>query len=310
MTTEMIAVRCRCSSKQILHKSLQTCRDGNTIIMRNFSHPWTDASFAFAIWLSLWSTQAQSFDLKVFGSSVSVKQLSGERTLEVAGRTLLRDGIIVINEIERIGGTTVLIGVAGSGGNACDVSHFVLSLAPRREPRLDGPVEACGSRLVSVGDDGVVFEKPAIAGRDGQRWRWTDENGLQSLGKTAHIPARSDGWAALRERRMDHPFSLFDLADISDDIAKLVGGGIDDVRVALSGPGSGRFEGDLFIGQACRQASCGEVEALVVAEIPKRRIFVAHKPANRSIAAYPRVEDWPPQARSALRNWARKWRAP
>src|SRR5690606_3753806 len=65
-----------------------------------------------------------------------------EEELTANGEVLLTSGLIFLNGPVEVAGQTVVTGVAGPGGNACDGTPFVVSLKDGK-PVADGPVDSC-----------------------------------------------------------------------------------------------------------------------------------------------------------------------
>jgi hypothetical protein len=64
----------------------------------------------------------------------------------------------------------------------------------------------------------------------------------------------------------------------------------------------------MYLGMACTSHMCTEEEALLAADIPQKKVYLAWKPMNAKIVVRPPVKEWPAQARTALKDWAAKWK--
>ena len=88
---------------------------------------------------------------------------------------------------------------------------------------------------------------------DGERWTWTPETGMTSEAKVKFIPKAGKDWSDHRDRPARHPMDLFDYGGLIPQIDRLVGDRKARLMKAMDGPGSGRFDGDWFIGDACER---------------------------------------------------------
>ncbi|MBO3759979.1 hypothetical protein J5J10_09290 [Ciceribacter sp. L1K23] len=250
---------------------------------------------------------ATEFQMTLFGHAVAIVKAGDEESLEIDGRSVLKDYYLFVDEVRLVGGVPVVLGSASAGGNACDGAPFVLSFPDGAAPRIDGPIDSCVSVSMEEDGDSLVFSTRSTPNEPGERWSWTAEGGLKSLDAVAFQPDAAKGWAELRDRTATHPGDLFDYADIGGEIARLAG---DDQRLVndiLMGVGSGAFKGDYFVGTACSRHMCMDQEALVIADIPSRTVYLAWKPSGQKIRVNPPVKTWPEKAKAEIRAWAAKW---
>jgi hypothetical protein len=49
-------------------------------------------------------------------------------------------------------------------------------------------------------------------------------------------------------------------------------------------------------------------EAVVVADLASRTVYLAWKPSGQKIKVAPAVKTWPERAKAELRQWASKWK--
>lgn len=98
------------------------------------------------------------------------------------------------------------------------------------------------------------------------------------------------------------------LGEAAAQINGLLGAEKNDYSDIILGVGSGSFDGDYFVGSACTRHLCQEEEALLVAAIQEKRVFLAWKPSGEKIVVRPSVKQWPERAKAALREWAAKWK--
>lgn len=249
-------------------------------------------------------------EITAFGHRVIVKRpRTAESSIEVDGKTIHKNWSLTIDAADLIFGTPVVIGTSGSGGNACENSPFVISFPAGKAARFDGPINTCGTGDRKVEKDRLIFSYSAMPGSEGEKWSWTPDAGFRSDGKTKFAPTAGKGWADLRDRTLSHPMDLFDYGQVTARLDEMVGPRKPQVLKAMSGPGSGRFESDWFIGEACEAHNCPSPVSgsgsITVVDIQGRRIFIAWKPDGQKIEVRPPINEWPTEARRPLATWAK-----
>ncbi|MDO5897886.1 hypothetical protein [Agrobacterium sp. Azo12] len=251
---------------------------------------------------------AASIDIKMFGHHVIIQQRDFEQVLSIDGRDVLKDSILTVDDVRMISGIPTIIGSSSPGGNACDSSPFVVSFPTDGNPRVDGPIESCYPVNADVLPDKIVFSTRALPTSPGQTWTWTPKDGLAKSADQQFVADSSKGWSALREKTATHPSDLLSYGEIAAQINGLLATEKDFYSDIILGVGSGSFEGDYFVGSACTRHMCNEQEALLVAGIQEKKVFLAWKPSGEKIVVRPPVKEWPDKAKFALREWAEKWK--
>src|SRR5262245_58038456 len=118
----------------------------------------------------------------------------------------------------------------------------------------------------------------------------------------------SKGWNELRERTIEHPSALFEYGEISNQLDQLLGADKERFAQIMVGVGSGEFKNDTYIGKTCAPHMCTVVEAIVIADIPSKQVFLAWKENNSPIIVRPKITKWNEKFRAELREWASKWK--
>jgi hypothetical protein len=251
---------------------------------------------------------AAALDLKMFGHHIVIHQRDYEQVLSIDGRNVLKDATLTIDDVRVISGIPTVIGSSSPGGNSCNSSPFVVSFPVDGNPRVDGPVESCYPVNADVQTDKIVFSTRALPNTPGQTWTWTPKDGLAKSADQQFVADSSKGWSALREKTATHPSDLLSYGEIAAQINGLLGTEKDFYSDIILGVGSGSFEGDYFVGSSCTRHMCSEQEALLVAGVQEKKVFLAWKPSGEKIMVRPPVKEWPDRAKSALREWAAKWK--
>lgn len=251
---------------------------------------------------------AAVFEMKMFGHHVVVLQRDFEQVLSIDGRDVLKDAILNIEDIRLISGTPAIVGSSSVGGNACDAAPFVVSFPRDANPRVDGPIESCRPVKMDVLSDRLTFSTTALPNSPGETWTWTPASGFAKSGDQDFVADTSKGWSELREKTISHPGELLSFGEVAPQINDLLGAEKGEYSDIILGVGSGSFNGDYFVGSACTRHLCQEEEALLVASIQEKQVFLAWKPSGEKIVVRPPVKQWPARAKAALREWAAKWK--
>jgi hypothetical protein len=263
-----------------------------------------------AAWLVAPSlASADDLAITMFGHKVEISKDGDDQALKVDDRKLLGDRYVTIEEIVVVAGVPAVIGTSSSGGNACPGDRFVLSFQTDAVPRLDGQPDGCVGLEAENKGARLLFSSQPIPGRPGVQWTWTATEGFKPLENVDFKPDDSKGWDALRDHKAMHPAELFSNAGVAADIYALLGADRAQYERSITGVGSGTFDGDVFVGMACTPHMCTEEEAILVADIDSRTVYLAWKPMNRKIIVRPPVKQWPDKARAALKDWAAKWKS-
>lgn len=251
---------------------------------------------------------ASAFEMKMFGHEVAIIRRDDGQILMIDGREVLKNEILDIRDALLVGGVPALVGSSSPGGNTCDAAPFVVSFPQGLNPRLDGPIESCRPVKADVGANEILFATVPIPNTDGETWKWTPSDGLIKSENRPFVPDASKGWATLREKSASHPSELIGFGEIAAQIDALLGADRNVFSDIITGVGSGSFDGDYFVGSACTRHLCQEEEALLVASISDKRVFLAWKPQGEKIVVRPLLKQWPERAKAALRDWAAKWK--
>lgn len=270
----------------------------------------TRGIFLFLLCLLPQIASAEGVSLKIFGHQLEVysKSQDDENVLMVDKKELLKNAHIDVGEVGLLANTGFAIGTTSAGGNMCDETLFVLSFVQGAPARIDGPLDSCRPLKYRVERDRIVVEEPAAPGFDGSRWTWTN-NGFSPPETVKFTVARGKGWNALRSRSIQHPSDLLGHEEFVVQFAKLLGQSrYSSLPPIITGPGSIRYEGDVFIGQACQAHSCDDTSVLTAIDIASQKVAVALKDGGNPPFVSPQDADWPAAAKNQLSKWRANWR--
>lgn len=248
---------------------------------------------------------AGAFDVSIFGHKVAISALDTGQSLTIDGQELIKDEIVSINDILLVSGVTVIVGLSSPGGNRCASTPFVISLPSAGKPHIDGPIENCRLVAMQAFPNELHFSTKPLPNEAGQNWVWKPDTGFQSTSDSPFKSDSSKGWAQLQHSEISHPGDIFSFEEIAVQINDLLGSARASYIDIIMGTGSAQFDKDYLIGSSFSRGS--EEEALLVASIENKKVFLAWKPEGEKIQVRPPVKEWPAKAKAELRNWAKKW---
>jgi hypothetical protein len=194
---------------------------------------------------------------EVAGHKVALVETdAGNKRLVVDGQPLHEDGLILLDPQATVAGETVLSGVAGAGGNACNAAPFVLLLPQGAPARLDGPLDSCAWLERQVQPGGLVFASEALPGVPAEIWTWTPAGGFAAAPPEEFAPDAAMGWDALPALAGAHPAKALKLAPVYAALQ----GGLDaawaEFAERITGLGSGDLLPGGYRGEACIKPVC------------------------------------------------------
>jgi hypothetical protein len=243
---------------------------------------------------------------ELFGHTVEIKVVEpdNDEALFVDGKQLLTKHFIDLDENGRIGATDFVIGSSSDGGVMCSYSPFVLRFTADQPVRLDGPLASCREVQHKIESDRIVFVTPASPTDHGKRWTWT-ANGFGPA-EVLKFKMSAKGWDALDRGAIYNPFDLLGYADLAKALKATVSNArYSDLQRSLSGPGTVRYRGKIFIGNGCQAHSCGSTTALIVMDAATKRVAVAMSDNDKPLLIVPADAQWPAEAQSELEKWRR-----
>jgi len=249
---------------------------------------------------------AKPVKTELFGHSIEIKVIEpdNDEALFVDGKQLLTKHFIDLDKNGRIGATDFVIGSSSDGGNACDESPFVLRFTANEPVRLDGPLHSCWTVQQKIEPDRIVFETSASPTDNGARWTWT-ANGFGSV-EVLKFKIAAKGWDALGRGAIYNPIDLLGYAELAKALKKTVSNArYPDLQRILGSLGRVRYDGKIFVGQACQLHNCSTTAALVVMDAATKRVAVALRDNDKPLLIVPADAQWPAEAQKDLEKWRR-----
>jgi hypothetical protein len=252
--------------------------------------------------------------LTVAGHEVSVTGMesgagTGNAALLVDGKVLHEDGVIYLDPEPRVvGGVTVVTGVAGVGGNACNAAPFVLVLPEGAAPELFGPVASCAYLpLVEVQPEAIVFAADPVPSQPGEVWVWNRTTGFTEALPEPFAPDAGSGWELLDRLDIAHPVEVLEIAPVY----AMLEAGLGPADWAafserISGLGSGSRTGEGYLGSACLKLTCEADWAILYLHVATRQAFaIWHVRGEIENRIWPEDTNlWPAEAMTVLRGSA------
>ncbi|WP_035646981.1 hypothetical protein [Bradyrhizobium sp. ORS 285] len=249
---------------------------------------------------------AKPVKTELFGHTIEIKEVppDDDDQLFVDGKLLLTKHIIDLDNNGRIGATDFVIGSSSDGGNACDESPFVLRFTANQPVRLDGPLNNCAMVKQTIEPDRIVFETAPRSTLRGHRWTWT-ANGFGPV-EDLKFQTAAKGWDALSRGAIYKTEELLGYAELAKALKAAVSSArYPDLQWTLSGLGKVRYDGKIFIGEACQLHNCSTTAALVVMDAAKKRVAVAMRYNDKPLLIVPADAKWPAEAQKDLEKWRR-----
>ena len=247
----------------------------------------------------------------VNGYKVDIKEVETdgyrEEALIIDGKEILRGYRLHLDSKQTVGKDTVVLGWQYNEGNSCEGSSFLVVVNKDEAPKLFGPIETCIITLFELGENSVTFETPHNPGLTQEKWRWTADKGIVSLGEQELPPSDQSGWGALTGKTIDTPWETFNNVEINDQIKSLLGNDYKQYRQIISGVGSGTYKNGNYLGSSCTPHMCSEQEAIIYLDRKSKKVFAAFKMEGQKIKVFPSVKSWPKGARQELSKWSKKF---
>ncbi|PTE16016.1 hypothetical protein [Pseudogemmobacter blasticus] len=249
---------------------------------------------------------AQNADqiLTVNGHSITVSDDGeGTDTLTVDDKVVHTDGDIFLDSPEKVGGETVISGVSGPGGNACNAAPFVLVLPQGGPARLDGPVETCNGLTLEVRPEALIWTGEATPSLPGEVWSWTPEHGFVAGKPESFASTATLDWDALPTLAEKHPVEALKIKPVEQELKSALGASWPQFADRISELGSGGLVDGNYLGEACLKFTCDEDYAGLYLDAAKRKVFAFwHVGDAKAPMVYPDdLSLWPEPALAALK---------
>ncbi len=232
----------------------------------------------------------------------------GGASLSVDGTVLHEDGVIYLDaEPYLMGGVTLVTGVAGAGGNACNAAPFVLALAEGVAPVFHGPVKSCAYLpIVDVQSEAIIFASEPLPSEPGEVWVWSLTTGFTEAQPKPFAPTEGTGWEALEDLADSHPAEALALKPVFDQLQAGLGAQYDSFAERISGLGAGNLAAEGYLGSACIKLTCEADWAILYLHRESERAFaIWHVSGEIENRIFPQdTTVWPPEAMFLLRESA------
>jgi hypothetical protein len=231
---------------------------------------------------------------EVAGHKVALVETdAGNKRLVVDSQPLHEDGLILLDPQATVAGETVLSGVAGAGGNACNAAPFVLLLPQGAPARLDGPLDSCAWLERQVQPGGLVFASESLPGVPAEIWTWTPAGGFAAAPPEEFAPDAAMGWAALPALAGAHPAEALKLAPVYAALQ----GGLDaawaEFAERITGLGSGDLLPGGYRGEACLKPVCASDFAVLWLDEAGQGIYAYWRVDGKGLVWPADTKTWP-----------------
>jgi hypothetical protein len=250
---------------------------------------------------------AEDVKMTAAGHSIEVTDgTQGDKMLFVDGQAMHIDGLILLDAaVQEVGGVTVVTGVAGAGGNACNAAPFVLALPEGGAPTFFGPVDSCAAlQIVDVQPEAIVFAAEPVPSEPGEVWVWNATTGLTEALPEEFAPAAGAGWDQLGKLAGAHPAEALALAPVYEALVTGLGAEYEVFAERISDLGSGDLTAEGYLGEACLKFTCEADFAKLYLHAASQQVFaVWHVSGEIENRIYPQDTNlWPSEAMAMLRG--------
>ncbi len=202
---------------------------------------------------------------------------SDDFVLTVDGHVVHTDGLILLDaDPQMIGNTTVITGVAGSGGNACGAAPFAIRIDAGAKPVVSGPVDSCREFDMTVGVDRITYTSTATPAEPGETWIWSPDDGFLT---GPDIPFSADAdltWDDLGALVNLHPADALRIPGVLDLLQGALGPDWPLFAERMSGIGSGQMVNGGYLGTVCIKITCDSDDAVIFLDPATRQVFVIY----------------------------------
>lgn len=217
------------------------------------------------------------------------------RQLLVDGKVLAEDGLVLLDQALELGGVSLVTGVAGAGGNACNATPFVVWLQEGL-PQIAGPIDSCSYFETEVRGDRLIFTSAALPGSPAEIWHWSPSEGLRPDQAEGFSPDASETWADFSGLAGKHPIEAMSFGPVYSLLSQSMSPEDWESYIAiLSGLGSGDLGENGYSGSACVKLNCDAERAWLWID-PARQQAVAlwMGPEDEEPLSWPYERaDWP-----------------
>ena len=230
-----------------------------------------------------------------------------EISITFDGKEIYHNYYVTFDRTVKVDDTDVALISGGDGGNACGLTTLIVTR----------PDENADLKIVKVGDECKGAPDAAVAAheiqfvpylRPGQTavvQNWTPEKGLTQTGALTFLPTPNTGWATLDPKAIDHPYTLFDNADVYKAAKDLLGNRFDDVIIGLDVAGPPDVvEGKSIITQGCQAHNCGGADAFFAVDLASHAIYAGKQLNETENQYWPEdIDKWPEPFQKAVKDW-------
>lgn len=245
---------------------------------------------------------ADPISFEVFGHAFDIRGEPFQEELWLDGAKVHENGLLFLDEIGIVGDTLVIVGLSATGGNMCGAAPFVVSYPAGGPAVFDGPIDTCFQLTATLEPNDVLFQGIPTPLAPGEQWSWHPGAGFVMEAPITFVPHAESGFAAAAAGTIDHPFRLFEYADVLALAEPMMGGERDEILTAFSGPGVGDLRGTLYVGDACFPHNCPYAQTFVAADTATDALYLAWNLSGR-LTVIPSADAWPEAAAAALAAW-------
>ncbi len=222
------------------------------------------------------------------------------------GKEIYHNYYVSFDRIVKIDDTDVALLSGGNGDNVCGLATLIVTRRDDKAlPKIDVAGADCGAPDAAVAAHEIQFVPYLRPGQTELVQNWTPEKGLGQSGSLSFVPAPGTSWATLDLKSIDHPFTLFNNADVYKAAKELLGDRFDDVIIGLDVSGEPKIDdGKSIITQGCQAHDCGGADSLFAVDVANHTLYVAKQLNETENQYWPEdVDKWPEPFQKAAKDW-------
>lgn len=246
--------------------------------------------------------QAEPQSIPFAGGAFTITETPDyDKILAYDGQEIARNFMVFHDRMVTVGETDVALFSVGDGGNQCGPATVIAWKGEDGKLLTDTVGEDCGAPPASVASDRLYFVPFPIPGSSSPLEEWSPATGVRRSGMLQFQPQPDTSWADFDAAALDNIVNAFDNQDVYRAAEGLLGRRLGDfVTGLLTGGAIERTVNGTVYASGCVPHACGSADAFMAVDPKGRRLFLAQMGDKPEPDAWPPLQRWPADMRSAM----------